>query len=657
MNSMGDAALLVAFFVCLCGAGLSLGGVLAKRSELIKSSEHAVYLSFGLLTVASVALMRAFLARDFSLLYVFEYSSRSLSDAYAAAAFWAGQEGSLLLWAWILSGFSVLALRFHRKRLPALMPWATFVLLINVSFFLLLLNFVSRPFAPFPGQIPADGYGLNPLLQDPGMVIHPPALFIGYAGLTVPYAFAMAALLAGRTDASWIREMRTWTVASWFVLGVGILLGAQWAYVELGWGGYWAWDPVENASLMPWLTAAAFMHSVMVQERRGMFKMWNMGLIIATYFLILFGTFITRSGLISSVHAFGKSSLGSFFLGFMILTLALGMAAVWWRRKLLTPEERLRSPVSGESAFLAGNVLFAVMAFSVFWGTVFPVLAELAGGVKVTVGPGFYNRVNVPFALILLLLIGVCPLLAWQRPSGRSHLRHLVLPFFLGVAGGAAGYASGIRNPASIIVMAFSGVVLGSVSGEFYGAVSARKKAEKRGFFRAGAAVIRNNRRRYGGSIAHLGMALVFIGLSGAPLSREVTGTITPGESLRLGDYTLKYLNMAWVPSKDRLAVATRLKVFHDGRPTGYLVPERRFYANREDQPTSEVSILSDWKEDLYVALTGYERDGRASFRVITNPLVTWLWLGGYVVGLGVGLALWPRRRPIQAEAVTGGGS
>jgi len=666
MNAMGDAALLVAFFVSLYGTVASLLAALSMRGEkkegasaggdnLFKSSRLAVYLTFGLLTVSSAALLKAFLARDFSLLYVFEYSNRSLSDAYAVTAFWAGQEGSLLLWAWLLSLCAALALYRNRNRLRDLMPWATFVLLFNTSFFLLLLNFVSHPFALFPGQVPADGYGLNPLLQNPGMVIHPPTLFIGYVGLTIPYAFALAALLAGRSDSQWIKHTRIWTVVSWFFLGVGILLGAEWAYVELGWGGYWAWDPVENASLMPWLTATAFMHSIMIQQRRGMFKIWNMSLIIVTYFLIIFGTFITRSGLISSVHAFGKSSLGTFFMVFMIVTLALGVMGVWWRRKLLVTESSLESLMSRESAFLLTNLLFSAMAFSVFWGTIFPVLSEIAKGVKVTVGPGFYNRVNVPIALVLMVLMGVGPLLAWRRPTGARIARDFSLPMVFGVIGAVAAYSFGIRNVSTILVMTFSALILGSVLVELYRGACAFAGANGDSLPIAAIKVVLGSRRRYGGYIVHLGMALIFMGLAGAPLTREVTGTIVPQESLSVGDYTLKYMNMRWVPTKERLAVTTRLKAFHKGQALGYLVPERRFYENREDQPTSEVSIFSSWKEDLYVALTGYNRDGRASFRILINPFVPWLWLGGYVMGFGVLLAVWPRRRRALPGRIEGG--
>jgi cytochrome c-type biogenesis protein CcmF len=352
----------------------------------------------------------------------------------------------------------------------------------------------------------------------------------------------------------------------------------------------------------------------------------------------------------ASVHAFGKSSLGTFFLIFMILTLVLGLAAVWWRRKMLVTESPLESPLSRESAFLFNNLLFSAMAFSIFWGTTFPVLSEIVKGVKITVGPGFYNRVNVPIALILMVLIGVCPLLAWRRPAGRKVFRDLAFSSTLGMVGAFGAHASGIRNVATILVMTFSSFILGSFLVELYRGASAISGANGGSLPLSAVRVVLTNRRRYGGFIVHLGMVLIFMGLSGAPLSKEVTGTIRPDESLSVGDYTLKYMNMRWVPTRERLAVATRLKAFHEGQAIGYLVPERRFYEKREDQPTSEVSIISNWKEDLYVALTGYNRDGRASFRILINPLVPWLWFGGYVVGFGVLLAVWPRRRRVLPD-------
>ncbi len=657
VNSMGAAALTVAFFVSLYGTAASLGGAITGRKNLIRSSMYSVYLSFVLVTISSVALLRAFLARDFSLLYVFEYSNKALSDAYAVTAFWAGQEGSLLLWAWLLTACAALALHQNRNRLPDIFPWATFILMLNTAFFLLLLNFVTDPFAPFPGPLPADGYGLNPLLQNPGMIIHPPTLFIGYVGLTIPYAFGLGSLLAGRSDAQWIVRTRLWTVISWFFLGVGILLGAEWAYVELGWGGYWAWDPVENASLMPWLTATAFMHSIMIQERWGMFKIWNIALIVTSYFLIIFGTFITRSGVISSVHAFGKSSLGTFFLVFMIVTLLLALALMVWKRKLLSPENRLQSVTSRESAFLMGNLILSAMAFSVFWGTIFPVISELVTSTKITVGVGFYNRVNVPLALVLMVFMGIGPLLAWKRSADRSVGRDLVLPLVLAVAGTVGSLAAGIHNPGTVLVMAFSGLIVGSVLTELYRGAAVRRDVYGSNFPVAAARVVWGNRRRYGGYIVHLGMVLIFMGLSGTPLTEEVTGTLKPGESMAVGQYSVKYRKMEWVPSQDRLSVTTRLIAYKDGSAIGQLIPERRFYQNREDKPTSEVAIISDWNEDLYVALTGYNRDGRASFRMLVNPFVPWLWYGGYVVALGTVVAVWPRRRkkavPLESEGST----
>jgi cytochrome c-type biogenesis protein CcmF len=441
-------------------------------------------------------------------------------------------------------------------------------------------------------------------------------------------------------------------VISWFFLGVGILLGAEWAYVELGWGGYWAWDPVENASLMPWIVATAFMHSIMIQERRGMFKVWNMSLIIGTYFLIIFGTFITRSGVISSVHAFGKSSLGTYFLVFMLVTLVLGLALMVWRRKLLFPESRLQSLTSRETAFLLSNIILSAMAFSVFWGTIFPVISELVTGTKITVGAGFYNRVNVPIALVLMVLMGICPLLAWKRSAGRSVGRDLVVPLVMAVLGAAGSLAVGIRHPATVLVMSLSGLIVGSVLMELYRGAAAVRDVHGSPFPAAAVRVVWGNRRRYGGYIVHLGMALVFMGLSGAPLTEEVSGTLRPNESLAVGNYSIKYKRMEWVPSKDRLSVTTQLIAYRDGNAIGKMVPERRFFEKREDQPTSEVSILSNWKEDFYVALTGYNRDGRASFRVMVNPFVPWLWYGGYVIALGIVIAVWPRRRKriVQVE-------
>jgi cytochrome c-type biogenesis protein CcmF len=654
MASMGAAALFVAFLVAIYGTAASFAGGLNGRKELIRSAEASAYVNFALVTAASVSLLYSFIIRDFSLKYVYEYCSRSLSNYYAVTAFWAGQEGSLLLWMWLLAACSALAIFMNRHRHRDMMPWVTHILMANSVFFLLLLNFVTDPFITFPGPPPPDGYGLNPLLQNPGMIYHPPTLFVGYVGLTIPYAFAMAALLSGRPDNRWILSTRRWTVISWLFLGVGILLGAEWAYVELGWGGYWAWDPVENASLMPWLTATAFMHSIMIQEKRGMMKIWNMSLIIVSYFLVLFGTFITRSGVISSVHAFGKSSLGTFFLVFMVLMLVLSLAVLIWRRKLLKPDRELSSVLSRESGFLLLNMTLAAMTFAVFWGTLFPALTELVKGTQIAVGPAFYNKVNVPMGLLLLLLMGVCPLLGWSKTDvGMGRIA--AYPLFMALIAGVAARVLGVKSVASILVMAFSAFVLTSVATELFRGTRVRMNSAEEAPLKALFMLTWRNRRRYGGYLVHVGMVLIFIGLAGSTMVTESQATLRPKGSMTVGDYTLKYEKMEYVPTSNRLAVTTRLKVYKDGEALAYLIPERRFYEKREDNPTSEVSIMTTWKEDLYVILTGYNKDGRASFRALINPLVIWLWIGGVVATLGTILAVFPVSRRQAAKSTTKG--
>ena len=656
MTSMGSAALLVALLTAAYGTVASLAGAVRKREDFVRSAESATYVNLALVTVSSLALLYAFLVHDFSLQYVYGYSSRSLSTSYAVTAFWAGQEGSLLLWVWLLSLFSALAIYLNRNRHRDLMPWVNHVLMVNSLFFLLLLNFVTDPFATFPGPPPPDGYGLNPLLQNPGMIWHPPALFVGYVGLTVPFAFAIATLMADRRDDVWIRETRHWSVISWLFLGIGILLGAQWAYVELGWGGFWAWDPVENASLMPWLTATAFLHSMMIQERRGMMKRWNIALIIITYFLVLFGTFITRSGFISSVHAFGKSSLGLFFLVFMVFVLAISFAMLFRRWSSLAPERPLQSVLSREGGILLNNLILTAMTVAVLWGTIFPVLTELATGTKIGVGRTFFDRVNVPMGILLLALAGLCPLLGWRRTSTAGLKRNLLIPASLGMISGILLRVLGVRHWGSLSVMALSVAVIAVILQELYRGTVAGRRSFGESPMAALFRLVRDGRRRYAGYLVHAGMVLVFVGMSGGPMTRETSATLRPTESMKVGDYTLQYQVMRWIPSTDRLAVTTRLKVFRKGQPAGYVVPEQRFYEKMDNKPTSEVSILTTWKEDLYVILTGYNRDGRASFRALVNPLVAWLWAGGLVVTVGALLAIWPTRRRESRKVGAEGG-
>jgi cytochrome c-type biogenesis protein CcmF len=640
---VGSLLLLIAFLISLGGIVVSLAGSIEKRRSFIRGAELIAAFNFVLVTFSSALLVGAFLSRDFSLLYVLEHSSLSLSGVYTVTAFWAGQEGSLLLWTWLLTFSVVLVIRQNRDAAPDLTRWAVFVLMIISTFFLAVLNFVSNPFQPFQGPVPADGYGLNPLLQNPGMVIHPPMLFIGYAGLTVLFSFTLASLLSCRKDTLWIARTRSWTMISWFFLGAGILLGARWAYVELGWGGYWGWDPVENASLMPWLTLTAFLHSATVEERRGMFRLWNVNLAIVTYFLVIFGTFITHSGIFSSVHAYGKSGLGSVLLVYMVFILLASLAVLWTRRDLLVSEARIHTLFSREGALLLNNLIFSIMAFSVLWGTVFPVLSGFFTGVKVTVGPSFYNRVNLPMVLLLMVLMGICPLLEWKNNgSGRGLARALALPLILAAATASGAVGAGIRNLSTVLVFSFAAFITGSVLVQIYRGIRIRIEAAHSHLVARTLKAFWVDRRRYGGHVVHLGVALMLLGISGAPLTVETQGTIRPGESMMVGGYTIQYREMIPVPDKDSLAITARLLVLHKGESAGWLIPEKRFFAKWEDKPTSEVSILSSWKEDLYMAMTGYKRDGEASFRVLINPFVAWLWLGGYVIAIGTFLAAWP---------------
>jgi cytochrome c-type biogenesis protein CcmF len=645
MNAMGESALFVAFLVSIYGAAAALLGALKKREDWIRSAEIAVMVNLVLVSTASAALMRAFLSRDFSLNYVWGYSSRALSKAYTITAFWAGQEGSLLLWAWLLALFAAIVVYMNWSRLRDMMPWVTHILMVNSVFFLLLLNFISDPFAPTPGGAPPDGAGLNPLLQNPGMIWHPPTLFIGYVGLTIPYAFALATLLSDRRDNDWLTATRSWTVFSWIFLGIGILLGAWWAYVELGWGGYWAWDPVENASLLPWLTSTAFMHSMMMQQRRGMMRRWNVSLIIFTYWLVIFGTFVTRSGVISSVHAFGKSSLGAFFLSYMIALLLVSFGIVFRKRKLLKTDQELEAFLSRETAFLLTNAVFAAMTFAIFWGTIFPALTEVVVKTKIELGEGFYNRINVPIGLVLMLLLGLCPLLGWRSSDPAKLMKALRIPAVTALAAAITAWAAGVNNIWSLLTLILAGFMAGSIGLEFYRGADAKRKVTGTSWAMSLPAAIWGNRRRYGGYLAHTGMILIFMGLAGAPFTEEATATLKPGELMGVKNYTIKYVKMKKIPYSDKLIDRASIKAFKDRRYIGDLNPERRFYVKRGDRPTSEVAVLSTWSEDLYVALTGYSRDGRASFRVIVNPFVPWLWYGGYVVTLGSILAIIPRRR------------
>ncbi|MBI1987877.1 MAG: heme lyase CcmF/NrfE family subunit [Nitrospinae bacterium] len=651
MTEIGYVSLVLALVLAAYGAIVSAYGAAERKRRFTASGENAVYAAWALLSLASLALIYAFLSRDFQIEYVYSYSSRTLPLFYTLSSFWAGQKGSLLMWAWLLAAFSSLVLIQNRRQNRELIPYAISLLMIVLLFFMVLLVFVSNPFSRLPSR-PQDGQGLNPLLQNPGMIFHPPSLFLGYVGFTIPFAFALAALLTGRLDDSWIRATRKWTLFSWYTLGIGILLGAQWAYVELGWGGYWAWDPVENASLMPWLVGTAYLHSVMIQEKRDMLKVWNMVLIILTFGLCIFGTFLTRSGLISSVHSFGESTVGPFFLGFLALLLGASFLLLFTRLGQLRSPHQLDSVLSRESSFLLNNWILVGAAFSVLWGTMFPVISEAIKGVKISVGPPFFNQVNVPIGITLLLITGICPLISWRKASARNFQKNFLFPLLASGAVGILLASVGIRHFYGWFAFTLCFFVIVTIGTEFLRGIRARRQTTGEGFARALFSMIGKNRRRYGGHIVHLGLVLIFLGITGSSAYKvEKEATLRPGQTVQIAGYTFKYEALEGSSDAHKDVVRARLSVYRDGTQITQMKPEKRFYRVQE-QPTTEVAIYSTLKEDLYAILEGYDQKDLATFKLFLNPLVVWMWIGGLVITLGTTIAIWPEWKPRRKSLI-----
>ncbi len=658
MTEIGTFTLIIAVIVTAYTLLASVLGARKRKLELVESAINATFALAGLLTISIGALTYAFITHDFQVAYVANHSSSDLPLAYTLSAVWAGQEGSLLFWAWLLSVFTVVVVIQNRRQNRSLMPYVIAVLVVVEMFLLILLIFVSPPFTK-SGIVPSDGQGLNPLLQNPGMLFHPPMLFIGYVGFTVPFAFAVAALITGQLGDIWIRSTRRWTIFSWFFLGVGVFLGAQWAYVELGWGGYWAWDPVENASLMPWLTATAYLHSVMMQERKNMLKVWNMVLIILTFLLCIFGTFITRSGIISSVHSFGQSALGPFFLGFMLITITASLILLIKRLPLLKSTNELDSLLSRESSFLFNNLILIGAAAAVFLGTMFPVISEAVRGVKITVGPPFFNRVMVPIGLTLLLITGICPLIAWRKATGRNFRQNLLTPLVVSLVGCAVLFLAGMRHVYALLTFTISIFVVATIVMEFLKGVLARHSIKSESFPVALARLVWANKRRYGGYIVHVGMVLIFLGIAGSSAfktSNEVF--LKRGEQTSLRNYTITFEKLSQYPTKNKQVTAATLSVVRSGRRLGFVSPAIETYT-RGSTTATEVAIKSTLIEDFYAILAGFEiTDGTATFKLIIIPLVSWIWIGGAVLAVGTLFVLFPDRRErkrLQIKYTAGG--
>jgi cytochrome c-type biogenesis protein CcmF len=620
----------------LLGARLGLGA-------LVASGRRAVLVVAVFLLVAATSLICSFLTHDYGVQYVAQHSSRLMPWYYTLAAFYGGQEGSLLYWTMMLAIFSSIAVLLHRRAPSVLMPYVVAVLMALDGFFLVVLNFVSTPFGR-TRLIPEDGAGLNPILQDPGMLLHPPMLLMGYMSFAIPFAFAVAAMITGRLDSAWLRAIRRWTLAAWSIQTTGLLLGAWWAYHVLGWGGYWGWDPVENAALLPWLTATAFLHSTMVQERRGNLKVWNLGLIIATFLLSLFGTFEVRSGIISSVHSFSYSAIGPYFLGFLAVVLVASIGLFLYRLPRLRPEQEFTTILSREGSFLVNNLLLTGIAFATFWGTIFPILSEVVRNQTMTVGRSFYQQVNGPLFLLLLFAMGVGPLLAWRRASWQSIWRNfrwpavaaalcaLILPL-LGVTTVWAniGFSACLFAAGTILYELWRGVRVRHSHGEAYP--------------RAFTMLISRHRQRYGGYLVHLGLVVLAVGVIGSQFFQaNADAQLNAGQSVAIQGYTLTYEGISDTVQNSVDVIRTHFVIAQSGHKVADIYPGQRIFPGFENQPASIVSITTYGFNDLYVFLAGFDASS-ATVQVFYNPLVPLVWLGGLLMLIGGVTCWWPERR------------
>jgi cytochrome c-type biogenesis protein CcmF len=613
-----------------------------------------------LIFLSTLSLEYLFFTDNFSVAYVVAHSNRDLSTFYKVAALWSGQEGSLLFWSFLLAVYVISVLLAYRNKNGELMPYVGVVLAGVQIFFLTLNNFVASPFKALaiPGTngamdlvARADGNGLTPLLQYPEMVIHPPNLYSGYTGFTIPFAFALGALLARYPGEKWIHLTRKWTMIAWMFQSMGILLGAHWAYAVLGWGGYWGWDPVENASLLPWLTGTAFLHSVMMQEKRGMMKVWNVWLVFCTFLLCILGTMLTRSGVVSSVHAFAQSSIGNWFVGFLAIIILVCLGAYLKNRDYLKSENQLDSVVSRESSFLFNNLLFLVACIAILSGTLFPVFSEWITGDRISVGAPFFNKVNIPIGLLLLFLTGVGPLLAWRKTSAESLKRNFGWPLVVGLVTGAVAFAFGFRAFYSLICMILCVFVSATIGMEFFRGAKVIRARSGASLIASAIDLTMRNTRRYGGYIVHLGMVLVFIGLSGAAFNRDVQKEMQPGQTLRIGPYTLLLQAFDTQPEKNYTAERMIVEVLENNKQKLMLYPEKRRFSTTAENGTM-VAIYSTLKEDLYVVYAGQSPDTQLPvIHAFLNPLVKWIWFGGVVVVLGTLVALLPNRRAVLVLA------
>ena len=644
--TIGHASVIAALLFAVWGIIAPVIGSRSGRERFYASTRAAIMGQFFLVTLASLSLIYGLVATDFSIKYVAFNTTRATPIYYRVTGLWGALEGSLLLWEWILIIFSGLVAWIYKERHRELMPWVLMIFSIVSAFFLVVLGFVSNPFeSGFP--VPADGRGLNPLLEDANMMTHPPLLYTGFVGLTVPYAFAMAALIRGKLDEAWIVTTRRWTLTAWFFLTMGNLVGAWWSYHVLGWGGYWAWDPVENAAFMPWLPATAFLHSVQVQERRRMLKVWNLSLIIIAFSLTIFGTFLTRSGILSSIHAFSSGPVGTVFLVFLAIVLLGSFGLLAYRADHLKGQPELDSMVSRESAFLLNNVVLVSALFTIFLGTIFPLISEAVVGVQVSVGAPYFNSVTVPLFLLLVFLMGVGPMIAWRKASWDNLRRNFLWPSVASLLFALLLFGWKVRDFLPLLGFTLLAFVVLTILFDTALAVRARRRIAGEGIFSALATLARKNQRRYGGFIVHLGVVLIIMGIAGSMgYSVEREATLRTGESLSLGRYHILFEGLRGSQQPTHFRVEGDFRVFNKGEDLGILSPALKFFPAQES-PVGRAVHRSNISDDLYLILSGFSelKENQATLKILVRPLVMWMWLGGVVILLGTIVAVWPFRQ------------
>jgi len=641
---LGYYLLLAAFVTCAYAASISVAGARRRSRRLIESGIGAFYLVAAIMVAASAVMVYSFVTNDFSIKYVAHYSDSVQPLFYKITSYWGGLDGSIMFWVFMLSLFGSAAVYVNRERHRELIPYVIAVISVVEMFFLFLMVVHNNPFTTFLTSTPADGTGLNPLLQNGYMVIHPPTMYLGFVGLTIPYAFGMAALITGHLDDSWLRAVRRWTMFAWLFLSFGLMLGMIWAYEELGWGGYWGWDPVENAGLLPWFTATAFLHSVMVQERRGMLRIWNVTLVILTFFLTIFGTFMTRSGVVQSVHAFGEDvELARLFIGFMITILVVSFAFVIYRLPLLRSRNEFDSWVSREAAFLANNWILLFGAMFVLFGTMFPTLSEAVTGERLTVGPPFFNKWMLPIGLALLLLTGIGPLLAWRKSTIDNLRQQFLIPTVACLLVGIGAVALGVRVWTSGLCFAFSAFVIGTITQEFFRGARVRQGVTGTDLVTALIGLVSRNKRRYGGYVVHVAIVLIFLGFAGEGFKHDEEASLKPGQQVQVQNYMVRMDALRITDDGQKQMITAHMTVFHNGKEEGKVYPAKWMFRKHEGQPTTEVAIRRGFLEDLYVVMPAFEVETQtASVAVHVNPLVNWIWVGFGLMAVGTLIALLP---------------